>query len=169
VIVPSPKVASYDEAPEMSAVEITKETVKAIESEKYDAIFINFANADMVGHTANFQATVKGCEVVDKCLGTIADHVLAKGGVFLITADHGNAEELINLISHERDKEHSTNPVPFLIIGNSYKGQAGPAGDPPNGDLSLVQPVGMLADVAPTMLKILELDVPSDMSGRALI
>jgi 2,3-bisphosphoglycerate-independent phosphoglycerate mutase len=95
--------------------------------------------------------------------------VLAKGGVMLVTADHGNAEVTVNLQTAEKDKEHSTNPVPLLIVGAEYKGQAGPAGDAPDGDLSLMQPVGILADVAPTVLKILELPQPESMTGRALI
>lgn len=169
MIIPSPKVSSYDQAPEMSAFEITKEVVKVILAEKYDVILLNFANADMVGHTGNFEATVKGVEAVDKCLGTIAEHTLAKGGVLFITADHGNAEEVKNLQTGEIDKEHSTNPVPFLIIGAQYKGQAGPSGDPIGGDLSMLPPVGMLADVAPTVLSILGVDIPPEMSGRSLM
>ncbi len=168
-IIPSPKVASYDLAPEMSEPEITKEVVKAIESDRFDAIFLNFANADMVGHTSNFAATVAGVEAVDKGLGTIAEHVLAKDGIFLITADHGNAEELVNFQTGDINKEHSTNPVPFIIVANKYRGQAGPAGDPPNGDLSLMNPVGVLGDVAPTVLKLMELDIPPEMTGRPLI
>ena len=153
----------------MSANEITKEVIKAIEADIYDAIMINFANADMVGHTGNLAATIKAVEVIDKCLGKLSDHILAKDGLLLITADHGNAEEKINLQTGEKLKEHSNNPVPFLIIGNKYKGQAGPAGDPPEGDLSLIPPVGMLADVASTMLKLMELEQPPEMTGRALI
>ena len=150
-IVPSPKVASYDKAPEMSAPEITKKVIKAIESDVYDVIFMNFANADMVSHTGDFEAAKQGVEAVDKSLGKIAEYVLAKDGVLLITADHGNAEEVVNLQTGDKVKEHSTNPVPFIIVGNEYKGQAGLAGDPPEGDLSLMTPVGMLADVAPTV------------------
>lgn len=168
-IIPSPKVSSYDQAPEMSAIEITKEVIKAIEMDQYDVIMLNYANADMVGHTGNFTATIKAVETIDRCLGKIAEIVLAKDGILLVTADHGNAEEKINLQTGEKLKEHSTNPVLFLIIGNKYRGQAGPAGDPPDGDLSLIPPVGMLADVASTMLKILEVDQPKEMTGRALI
>ncbi len=153
----------------MSAAEIAKEAIKAIESETFDVLLINFANADMVGHTGDFAATVKGVEAVDRALGMIADHTLAKGGVMMMTADHGNAENKINLQTKEKDKEHTTNPVPFLIIGNDYKGQAGAAGDAPEGDLSLMQPVGVLADVAPTMLQILGIPQPEEMTGRSLI
>jgi 2,3-bisphosphoglycerate-independent phosphoglycerate mutase len=168
-IVPSPKVSSYDEAPEMSAAEVTKEAVKAIDSDKYDVIFLNYANADMVGHTGVYEATMKGIEIIDKGFGKLVQHTLAKGGVFLMTADHGNAEEEINMQTGEKNKEHSTNPVPFLVIGEQYRGQAGPGGDAPNGDLSLVPPVGMLADVAPTVLSILGIEQPPEMTGRALI
>lgn len=168
-IIPSPKVSSYDKAPEMSAPGITKEVVRAIEKEEYDVILFNLANADMVGHTGNLPATIKGIEAVDKSLGEIAQHVLAKDGILFITADHGNGEEVLNLQTGTMDKEHSTNPVPFLVISNDLKGKAGPSGDPPNGDLSLLQPVGMLADVAPTMLKLIGIKKPKDMTGRALM
>ncbi|PIT86610.1 MAG: 2,3-bisphosphoglycerate-independent phosphoglycerate mutase [Candidatus Magasanikbacteria bacterium CG10_big_fil_rev_8_21_14_0_10_43_6] len=168
-IIPSPQVSSYDQAPEMSAPEVGKETIKAIESDKYDAIFVNFANADMVAHTGNLEASIKGCEAIDKAIGEIAEHTIAKGGVLLITADHGNGEELLNLETGDMDKEHSTNPVPLFIISRDLQGQAGPAGEPPEGDLSLMPPVGMLADVAPTVLKILNVPQPPEMSGRALI
>lgn len=168
-IVPSPKVASYDKAPEMSVDGVAKEIIKAIEGEVYDVIIFNFANADMVGHTGNLPATVKGVEAIDKALGEISQHVLAKDGLLLITADHGNGEEVLNLQTGTMDKEHSTNPVPFIIVSNSLKGQVGPSGDPPNGDLSLLSPVGMLADVAPTMLKLMDIKKPKDMTGRALM
>ena len=169
VLVPSPKIASYKDAPEMSAEEIAKEVVKAVDSDKFDVIILNFANADMVSHTGDLAATIKSCEVVDKNLGKIAEHVLNKDGILLITADHGNAEEMINLQTGDMDKEHSTNSVPLLIIGNHYRGQAGPAGDPPEGDLILMKPVGMLADIAPTVLKLLKVEQPKEMTGRALI
>jgi 2,3-bisphosphoglycerate-independent phosphoglycerate mutase len=168
-IVASPQVATYDQAPEMSAEQITKHVVTAIDTGKYDVIFVNFANADMVGHTGDYEATLKAVEMVDDCLGKIADHTLAKGGTMMITADHGNAEEVANLQTGERDKEHSTNPVPFIIIRSDLRGHAGPAGDPPDGDLSLMRPVGMLGDVAPTMLALLGIDQPEEMSGRALM
>src|SRR3989344_211539 len=168
-IIPSPKVSSYDKEPEMSAAQITKEAVRAIEADKYDAIFCNFANADMVGHTSDFEATKQGIETIDKALGAIAEHTLAKDGVFFITADHGNAEEMINLQTGEISKEHSTNPVPFIIIAKKYRGQAGLGGDAPGGDLSLVNPVGVLADVAPTILAAMELEQPEEMTGRSLL
>lgn len=169
ILAPSKKIASYKDAPEMSADEVTKEIIKAIETDKFDVIILNYANVDMVGHTGDLAATIKSCEVVDKYLGKIVEHVLNKDGVMIVTADHGNAEEVINLQTGEVDKEHSTNPVPLLIIGNQYRGQAGPAGDPPEGDLSLMPPVGVLADVAPTLLKLLAVEQPKEMTGRALI
>ena len=168
-IIPSPKVSSYAQIPEMSAPEITKEVVRAIEADDYDVIFVNYANADMVGHTADFEATVRGIEAIDKALGAIADHVLAKDGVLIITADHGNAEEMTNIHTQATDKTHSTNNIPFLIVANKFRGQAGLGGDPPNGDLSLINPVGMLADVAPTVLNILEIKQPPEMTGRSLM
>ncbi len=169
MLIPSQKIASYKDAPEMSAEELTKEIIKVIEADKYEVIILNFANVDMVGHTGDLAATIKSCEIVDKCLGKIVEHLLNKDGIMLVTADHGNAEEVINLQTGEMDKEHSTNPVPLLIIGNQYRGQAGPAGDPLEGDLSLMQPVGVLADIAPTLLKIAGVEQPPEMTGRALI
>ncbi len=168
-IIPSPKVSTYDQAPEMSALKMTKQVIAAIHSGEYDVIFVNFANADMVSHTGDIPATIRAVECIDRCLGDITDHILAKDGIFLITADHGNAEEMLNTETGTKDKEHSTNPVPFFIIGNLYQGQAGPGGDPPDGDLSLVSPVGVLSDVGPTLLKILGVKQPKEMTGRALI
>lgn len=168
-IVPSPKVPSYDQKPEMSAIEVAQETVNAIKSNKYDVIFCNFANADMVGHTGNLEATIKGVEAADNGMGMVWEAVQAAGGAMLMTADHGNGEEIVNIRTSKMDKEHSTNPIPFLIMGAAQKGQAGPTGVPPGGDLSLLPPVGMLADVAPTMLKILGIPQPEEMTGQALL
>ena len=168
-IVPSPKVSSYAEAPEMSAAAVSKEAVKAIDSGKYDLVALNFANPDMVGHTGDLPATIKGCEAADKALGEVVEHTLAQGGVVVVTADHGNAEEVMNLQTGEIDKEHSTNPVPLLVIGKDFQGQAGPAGDPPEGDLSLLHPVAVLADVAPTVLKLMGIEQPTEMTGTPLI
>jgi len=168
-IIPSPHVASYDKQPEMSAYEIADRVIKEIKTDNYDVIIMNFANPDMVAHTGNFEATVKAVEVVDECIGRIVQEVLKKNGVLLITADHGNTEEVSNLQTGEMDKEHSTNPIPFWIVANKYEGQASMAGDIPNGDLSLVPPIGILADVAPTMLKILGIAQPEEMTGTPLI
>lgn len=168
-IIPSPKVSSYDEQPEMSAPEVAKETIKAVESGQYGLVAVNFANADMVGHTGNLEATIKACEAVDQSVGQVVDHVLAKNGAVVITADHGNAEEVVNLQTGEIDKEHSTNAVPLLILSNDLIGQAGPSGDPPEGDLSLMQPVGILADVAPTVLNLIGVEQPPEMTGQSLV
>jgi len=169
VIIPSPHVAAYDTVPEMSAYEITKRVVKEVDAGKYDAIMVNFANGDMVGHTGNLKATVKAVEVVDECIGKIVDATLAKEGVVLITADHGNAEEVRNVQTGDIDKEHSTNPVPFIVVGSVFRGQASSAGEAPGGDLSLVPAVGMLSDVAPTMLKIMGIKQPPEMTGQSLV
>ncbi len=169
VIIPSPKVASYDLEPEMSAREITSRVVKEMREDKYDFIVMNFANPDMVGHTGNLPATIKAVEVVDECLGKIVEETIARDGVVFITADHGNAEEKLNLRTGDINKEHATNPVPFLIIGKSYEGQPSIAGEVPDGDLSLMPPVGMLADVAPTILAVMGIEQPMEMIGQPLI
>ena len=168
-LIPSPGKSNYAEVPEMAGVEITKEMIKAIDSKKYHLLIVNIANPDMVGHTGDFNATVKAVEFSDKCLGEIVKHTLANQGVVVVTADHGNAEELINVQTGDVDKEHSTNPVPLIIIGKDFQGQAGPGGDPPEGDLSLLPPVGVLGDVAPTVLKLLGIQQPPEMSGTPLI
>ncbi len=169
VIIPSPQVSSYDQQPEMSAPSITERIVKEINGGKYDLIAANYANGDMVGHTGNLDATVKAAEVVDASIGKIVEAALEKGGVVLITADHGNAEEVVNLQTGSIDKEHSTYPVPFLIIGQQFEGMAGESQEMVGGDLSLSPPVGMLSDVTPTILRILGIPQPSDMTGRPLI
>ena len=169
ILIPSPRVASYDQKPEMSAKEVTKKINEAIMKEQYDFIAVNFANGDMVAHTGNLKATIKACEVVDSCLKQLIEVILAKDGVALITADHGNAEELVNLQSGKIDKEHSTFPVPFLIIGRQWEGKTAGLPEGPNSDLSLVQPSGLLSDVAPTILKVMELEKSKEMTGKSLI
>jgi len=169
VIIPSPRVSSYDQVPEMSAFGISERVVKEIATGSYDFIVMNFANPDMVGHTGNYEATVKACEAVDKAVGQIVDATLAVGGAVVITADHGNAEEVKNLVTGDMDKEHSTNPVPLIVVSKELEGIRAPSGDVIGGDLSLNAPVGMLADVAPTVLKLLELAPAQEMTGQALI
>lgn len=169
VIIPSPRVSSYDQEPEMSAGEITERVVKEVAAGQYDFIVLNFANPDMVGHTGNLEATIRANEYVDQCLGQIAEATLAVGGAMVITADHGNAEEVQNLITSDVDKEHSTNPVPCIVIQKELEGLSAPSGDVIGGDLSLSEPVGMLADIAPTILKLMQLEAPEQMTGAPLI
>ncbi|NQT49279.1 2,3-bisphosphoglycerate-independent phosphoglycerate mutase [Candidatus Kuenenbacteria bacterium] len=169
IVIPSPKVASYDEKPEMSARKVTDDLLKEILSEKHDFIILNYANPDMVGHTGQIKETVKSIETIDKYLGEVVEMILSKNGLAIIVADHGNAEELTNLQTGEKDKEHSTNPVPCLIIGKDYEGKTIEDVQTVGNDLSLVQPTGLLSDVAPTILKIMGIDAPDDMTGRPLI
>ncbi len=169
VIIPSPRVSTYDQAPEMSNDAVTDRVVKEISGGQYDLIVVNYASPDMVAHTGDLAATIKAHESMDRCLGRMTDAVLAVGGVFLMTADHGNSEYLINLTTGEIDKEHSTNPVPLLIVGKAYEGLRAPGGDVIGGDLSMTPPAGMLADVTPTILQILEISIPEEMTGRPLI
>jgi 2,3-bisphosphoglycerate-independent phosphoglycerate mutase len=169
VIIPSPRVSSYDQAPEMSTPKIAERIVKEVHDGKYDVIISNFANADMVGHTGNFAATKKGAETIDAAIGQIVNAVLPLGGAVIITADHGNGEEVLNLQTGDLDKEHSTNPVPFIVVGEAWRGRAAPSGEAVAGDLSLMSPVGMLADTAPTVLKILGVSQPKAMTGSPLI
>jgi 2,3-bisphosphoglycerate-independent phosphoglycerate mutase len=169
VIIPSPRVSSYDKAPEMSTGKITDRIIDEIAKGRFDLIAANFANADMVGHTGAFEATKKGAETIDTCVGRIVNAVLPTGGAVIITADHGNGEEVVNLQTGELDKEHSTNPVPFIVVGETWRGQGAPSGEIVGGDLSLMPPVGMLADVAPTVLKILGVEQPEDMTGSPLV
>ncbi len=169
ILVPSPLVANYVTTPAMSLERITQEVVEALDKKRFDFIAVNFANADMVGHTGDKQATIEACEAIDKALRQISEHAMAQRGVVVVTADHGNAEEVLNLQTGGIDKEHSTNPVPFMIIGKDFIGQAGSGGDPLDGDLSLLSPVGILADVAPTILKLLGVSQPEEMIGRSLV
>ncbi len=169
VIIPSPPVSTYDLSPEMSVKPITDRVVKEILARSYDFIVINFANPDMVGHTGNEEATKTACEAVDRCLGQIADAVLAVGGALVITADHGNAEEVKNLATGAMDKEHSTNPVPCVIVAHEFEGQKAAGGDVVGGDLSFTPPSGMLADIAPTVCRLLGIPPSPDMTGRSLV
>ncbi|KKR54938.1 MAG: 2,3-bisphosphoglycerate-independent phosphoglycerate mutase [Candidatus Woesebacteria bacterium GW2011_GWF1_40_24] len=158
IIVPSPKVATYDLRPEMSALEITNNVLSKLKSgTEYKFILINFANPDMVGHTGNIGAAVKACEVVDECIGKLADMVMAYGGYMLITADHGNVEEMIDASTGSIETEHSENPVPFAVISQKTMGK------------SITLTSGILADIAPTILKLLSINVPSNMTGRDLL
>jgi len=155
VKIPSSKVATYDKKPEMSAYEITEELNRRLKARFYDFAIVNFANPDMVGHTGVLSAGIKACEVVDECLGKIVETVNNLGGVTIITADHGNVEEMIDPVTGEIDTEHSTNPVPFIVVGNQFR------------QVNLL-PQGILADVAPTILAMMKIDKPDLMIGRNL-
>lgn len=168
-LIPSPAVSKYDLAPEMSSEELKKRILSAIEVDIYDFILVNFPNADMVGHTGNIDAAVIGVEAVDRCVGEIVDKVLLEDGVVMITADHGNADIMFNMQTGQIDKEHTTNPVPFVIVGKEYAGRNFGWQNVINSDLSLVQPQGILSDIAPTILKILKIDKPEEMTGVSLM
>lgn len=157
ITIPSPNVATYDRQPAMSAPEVTGFVLKRLEQEVYDFILINFANPDMVGHTGVIPAGISACETVDNCLGKIVNAVYVRGGSCIITADHGNVEEMINLVTGGIDTEHSMNPAPFILVDPDYQ----------NNSKELRN--GILADVAPTVLKLLGIPKPNNFSGRSLI
>ena len=169
VMIPSPRVSSYAEVPDMSAGGVRDAVTQGIQSGKYHFIVANFANADMVGHTGNLEAAKRAMECLDRNLGDIVATVLQCDATLVITADHGNVEEMYNLQTGEIDKEHSTNPVPFLIIGKRWAEVKPLWPEIPMNDLSQLQPMGVLSDVAPTILRLLGLPLPPDMSARSLI
>jgi 2,3-bisphosphoglycerate-independent phosphoglycerate mutase len=154
ILVPSPKVATYDLQPEMSAKGITDNLVSDVESRKHDVIICNFANADMVGHTGNLEAAVKAVEMIDRCLGRIVTAVRGAEGTLIVTADHGNAEEMWNSQLNEPHTAHTCNPVPVIIIGD-VEGMRLTEG-------------GSLRDVAPTMIGMLGVPAPREMTGTDL-
>ncbi|MDR3767238.1 MAG: 2,3-bisphosphoglycerate-independent phosphoglycerate mutase [Butyricicoccus sp.] len=154
-LIKSPSVATYDLKPEMSAPEVTDEVIKRIESDKYDVIILNYANCDMVGHTGVFDAAVKAVETVDTCVGKVVDALLAKGGAALITADHGNADRMLEDDGVTPFTAHSTSPVPLALVGRE--------------NIKALAEGGVLADLAPTMLELLGLDKPAEMTGKSLL
>jgi 2,3-bisphosphoglycerate-independent phosphoglycerate mutase len=155
-LVSSPKVATYDLQPAMSAIEVTDEAVKRIESGEYDAIILNFANCDMVGHTGVFEAAVEAVETVDTCVGRVVEALKKQNGVVMITADHGNAEKMIDEVNGGPFTAHTTLDVPFIYINEH------------NADC-IVRDGGRLCDIAPTMLKEMNLPVPKEMTGKSLV
>lgn len=168
VLIPSKQVLSYDEAPEMMAREITERLIVELQQNSNDFYVVNYANADMVAHTGNLNASIRAIEVLDACMRDVVDGALSHDGVVMITADHGNAEELIKSQTGEIDKEHSTTPVPLVLVGREFRlPQARSEGK--RADLSRFVPSGVLADVAPTILKILGLQKPKEMTGRSLV
>ena len=152
ILIASPKVATYDLKPEMSAYEVTDALLEAIAADKFDAIILNFANPDMVGHSGMLEPTIKAIEAVDECLGKVVDAILEKGGAAIITADHGNSDEVITL-EGEPMTAHTTNPVPVIVT---------------KPGLTLAED-GILADLAPTMLNLLDVAQPAEMTGKSLI
>ena len=153
ILVPSPKVETYDMQPEMSAEEVTVKVVEAIKSGKYNSIILNYANPDMVGHTGSLEAAIKAIEKIDGCVQRVVDAVKEQNGVLLITADHGNAEQMIDEATGEPHTAHTTNPVPLILVGKD--------------NVRLKE--GRLADLAPTMLEIMGLEKPQEMTGESLI
>jgi 2,3-bisphosphoglycerate-independent phosphoglycerate mutase len=156
VLVPSPKVATYDLKPEMSAYEVTDKVIERIASGKYYLMVLNFANPDMVGHTGKFEAAVSAVETVDSCVGRVVDAVLEQGGAVLLTADHGNAERMQDEKTGQPHTAHTTNPVPFSLIGRGWEN-------------CRLRDDGILADVAPTALQLMGIVKPEAMTGRSLI
>ncbi|HEY6541170.1 MAG TPA: 2,3-bisphosphoglycerate-independent phosphoglycerate mutase, partial [Ktedonobacteraceae bacterium] len=156
LLVPSPKVPTYDLQPEMSAAGVTDTAVEHIRSGQYDLVFMNYANADMVGHTGVIEAAIKAVETVDTGIGRVVEATLAVGGGLLITADHGNAEQLIDYETGKPFTAHTTNPVPLYLVV-------------PQLAQAKLRADGILADVAPTILDILGIAQPKDMTGRSLI
>ena len=152
ILIASPKVATYDLQPEMSAYEVTEALVDQIENDRFDAIILNFANPDMVGHSGMLEPTVKAIETVDECLGKVVDLILSKGGTAIITADHGNADEVVTLEGNPMTA-HTTNPVPVIVTKNGVTLRDG----------------GILGDLAPTMLELLGLKQPVEMTGKSII
>jgi 2,3-bisphosphoglycerate-independent phosphoglycerate mutase len=153
ILVPSPKVATYDLKPEMSAYAITDEVIKQVEGGQFEAFIMNYANADMVGHTGQLAATIKAVEVIDECLGRVVGAIRSRGGAVIITADHGNAEQMIDPVTGQIFTAHTTNPVPVILISD-YTGK--------------LREGGSLRDVAPTVLGLLGVPKPTQMTGEDL-
>lgn len=166
IIVPSPKVDAYGyvKTPEMASYKITEEFIKALESQKYDFFAANFANPDIIGHTGNFDAAIQAIQAIDECLGKIWKALERYNGAMVITADHGNCEEMLNLVTGKIDTEHSTNPVPCWIISADLKFKK-----PAEPTLEPIIPNGILADVAPTILELMKIDPPKEMMGRSTL
>ena len=155
-LIPSPKVATYDLQPEMSAPELLAKVMEKIEEDKYDFIVVNFANPDMVGHTGVMEAAVKAVETVDNCVGKLVDKIVEIGGSAIITADHGNAELMVDPETEKVITSHSVNPVPFIVAGKDFLGKE-------------LLTDGRLSDIAPTVLDIMGLEKPEEMTGHSLI
>ena len=155
VLINSPKVATYDLQPEMSAPEVTERAIQELKTGEYDAMILNFANCDMVGHTGVIPAAVKAVHTVDECVKKVVDQILSMGGSVLLTADHGNADKML-AEDGEPFTAHTTNPVPVVLISEQYKNVT-------------LRKDGILADLAPTLLEVMGLPVPAEMTGKSLI
>ncbi|MCI5145665.1 MAG: 2,3-bisphosphoglycerate-independent phosphoglycerate mutase, partial [Candidatus Electrothrix sp. AR3] len=162
ILIESPRdVATYDLKPAMSALEVTDKLLAALADQEaagtpYDLVILNFANGDMVGHTGVLSAAIKACETVDQCLGRIAERVSEMDGVLLVTADHGNAETMVNLETGEPHTAHTLNPVPFILVSEAHKG-------------CTLREGGALKEIAPTVMSLLGLAQPAEMEGEGLI
>lgn len=167
VLIESGSTKNFADTPGMAAGEITDRAMEAIQSQKYDVGFINYANADMVGHTGNFKAAVKACEFVDVCLRKLHGAIKNAGGSLMITADHGNAEEMLNVQTGEVSTDHTANPVPFYYVNETLR-RTTPKSEVEIHEI-LSSPIGVLADVAPTILEILQLQKPPQMTGVSLL
>ena len=154
ILIPSPKVETYDMKPEMSAYEVTEKVVDAINSQKYNAIILNYANPDMVGHTGSLEAAIKAIEAIDECVGKVVEAILSNDGTLLITADHGNSEQMIDYKTGEPHTAHTTNPVPLILVSNDNKYKI---------------KTGRLADLAPTLLELMNIEKPKEMTGNSLL
>ena len=154
ILIPSPKVETYDMKPEMSAYEVTEKVVDAINSQKYNAIILNYANPDMVGHTGSLEAAIKAIEAIDECVGKVVEAILNNDGTLLITADHGNSEQMIDYKTGEPHTAHTTNPVPLILVSNDNKYKI---------------KTGRLADLAPTLLELMNIEKPKEMTGNSLL
>lgn len=154
ILVPSPKVETYDLKPEMSAYEVTEKVVKAIEDQKYDCIILNYANPDMVGHTGNLEAAIKAIETIDECVEKVVNAIQEKKGELIITADHGNAEQMIDYTTGEPHTAHTTNLVPVVLVTERQ-------------NIKLKE--GKLADLAPTILELMNIEKPEEMTGESLL
>ncbi len=155
IVIPSPKVATYDLKPEMSAYEVTERAIKELDTGKYDVMILNFANCDMVGHTGVFDAAVKAVKTVDECVKKVVDKILELGGVAIVTADHGNADKMVD-IDGSPFTAHTTNPVPLIVVDPALKGKT-------------LKDDGKLCDIAPTLLDLMGLEIPEQMTGKSLI
>ena len=155
ILIPSPKVATYDMKPEMSAYEVTESLTENILAEKYDLIIVNFANSDMVGHTGDMAAAVKAVEAVDECVGKVYDALMKVNGQMFICADHGNSDKMKDLKTGEPFTAHTTNPVPFVLVNYT--------------DGITLKEGGKLADIAPTLLEMMNLEIPKEMTGESLL